>query len=198
MSEADAAAPRGIDPRGPRFAAGITALLLLVAVFLSLRIPGGGDVTSFGWFAYQPLSDEIFSPGGDFAFVAGTTSPLLWRMRQPAFLLLAMIALLFLWGVAWPRTTPWGVLFRRVVQPRLSPPTEREDPRPPRFAQGVGLVVVTVGLVLYPLGVPWALTVAAAAAFVAAFLNAVSGVCLGCMLYLLLARWGLVGRTRAA
>lgn len=27
---------RGIDPRGPRFAAGITALLLLVVVFLSL------------------------------------------------------------------------------------------------------------------------------------------------------------------
>ena len=31
-----AARPRGIDPRGPRFAAGITSLLLLIAAFLGL------------------------------------------------------------------------------------------------------------------------------------------------------------------
>ena len=158
--------PRGIDPRGPRFVAGITALLLLVDVFLGLTTPIGATVAE--------------------------------RAVEPAFLLLLAIALLFLWGVLSPRTAPWGALYRTLVQPRLKPPTDLEDPRPVRFAQGVGLVVVTIGLVLHLAGVPWALPIAAAAAFVAAFLNAAFGLCLGCQLYLLLQRVGVVGRERPA
>ena len=183
------AAPRGIDPRGPRFAAGITSLLLLVAVFLGLT----GLSTargSAGWFAVQPLAGTTFAPS-DWAIASAS---IVQRIVDPAFLLVLVIALLFLWSIVSPRTAPWGVLFRKVVQPRLSSPTEFEDPRPPRFAQGVGLFVVGIGLVLQLVGVPWALTIAAAAAFVAAFLNAVFGVCLGCMLYLLLQRIGLIGR----
>lgn len=167
--------PRGIDSRGPRFAAAITSTLLIVALFLALT----GLGTSFG--------------AGGWGLASAT---LVERATTPAFLLMLAIALLFTWSLVSPRTQPWAVLFRRVVQPRLSPPTEFEDPRPPRFAQGVGLFVVTVGLVLQLLGVPWALTIAAAAAFFAAFLNAAFGVCLGCMLYLLLQRIGLVGRAR--
>jgi len=97
-----------------------------------------------------------------------------------------------------PRTQPWSVLYRRLIQPRLAPPTDLEDPRPPRFAQGVGLVVTGLGLMLHLAGVPWALPIAAALAFVAAFLNAVFGLCLGCRLYLLLQRLGFVGRTATA
>ncbi|MCK8211839.1 DUF4395 domain-containing protein, partial [Erwinia amylovora] len=78
-----------------------------------------------------------------------------------------------------------GVLYRRLVAPRLAPPTEREDPRPPRFAQLVGLVVTCAGLLVALLGVPLGVTVGAALALVAAFLNAVFGLCLGCELYLL-------------
>ena len=158
--------PRGIDPRGPRFAAGITALLLLIDVFLGLTTPLGATVAE--------------------------------RATDPAFLLLLAIALLFLWGVLSPRTAPWGALYRSLVQPRLQPPADLEDPRPPRFAQGVGLFVVTIGLVLHLVGVPWALPIAAAAAFIAAFLNAVFGLCLGCQLYLVLQRAGIVGRERPA
>jgi len=183
--------PRGIDPRGPRFAAGITSALLLVAVFLTLT----GLSTAYGsvgWLAYAPLADESFVPLG-WAISNATVAQ---RASTPGFLLLLVIALLFLWGVLSPRTAPWGVLFRKVVAPRLAPPTELEDPRPPRFAQGVGLFVVGLGLVLQLLGVPWALPITAAMAFVAAFLNAAFGVCLGCMLYLLLQRTGLVGRAR--
>ena len=80
----------------------------------------------------------------------------------------------------------------------MKPPAELEDPRPPRFAQGVGLLVVTIGLILHLAGVAWALPIAAAAAFVAAFLNAVFGFCLGCQLYLILQRAGVVGRERSA
>jgi hypothetical protein len=76
-------------------------------------------------------------------------------------------------------------VFRRVVRPRLAPPTELEDPRPPTFAQLVGLVITGAGLVLGLAGVSAAVPVAAAFALVAAFLNAVFGLCLGCELYLL-------------
>lgn len=145
--------PRGIDPRGPRFAAGITAALLLIDLFLALV-------------------------GAALA----------------AFVLLLALAGLFLWGVLSPGTAPWGVLYRRVVQPRLSPPTELEDPRPPRFAQAVGLFVTGAGIVLFALGVSWGVPAAAGAAFVAAFLNAAFGLCLGCELYLVLQRAGLLGR----
>ncbi len=187
--------PAGIDPRGPRFAASITAFLLAVAVVLGLTGLSTSTAQTFGWFAYQPLADATFVPGAGWAI--GVASPL-QRALDPAFLLLLVIALLFLWGVLAPRTAPWGVLFRRVIRPRLKPPTELEDPRPPRFAQGVGLFVVTIGLILHLAGVPWALPIAAAAAFIAAFLNAVFGLCLGCQLYLVLQRAGIVGRARPA
>lgn len=211
---------RGIDPRGPRFAASITSVLLLVATFLSLVgistvsasdwYIGFADSTisfsdgnrvivdeqpsgsaSFGWFANQPLTS-------DFAFVAGAFAlpvvPLAVRIADPGFIAVLVIALLFLWSVVAPRTAPWGVLYRTLIQPRLAPPIDLEDPRPPRFAQGVGLLVTGVGLVLHLAGVPYALPIAAGMAFIAAFLNAVFGLCLGCQLWLLLQRGGLVGR----
>ena len=164
-------APAGIDPRGPRFAASITAFLLAVDVILGLT--GLSTSQTSGWDL--------------------TAATLAERALDPGFLLLLVIALLFLWSVLSPRTAPWGVLFRRAIRPRLKPPTELEDPRPPRFAQGVGLFVVTIGLILHLAGVPWALPIAAAAAFIAAFLNAVFGLCLGCQLYLVLQRAGLIG-----
>lgn len=161
----------GIDPRGPRFGAAITSVLTLITIVLGLT---GLSTT---------------------ALIASATIGA--RILDPAFLLLLVIALLFTWGVAWPRTAPWGALFRRFVQPRLAAPSELEDPRPPRFAQGVGLLVSVIGLVLQLAGVPWGLTVAAAAAFVAAFLNAAFGFCLGCQLYLLLQRVGVIGHATA-
>jgi hypothetical protein len=160
----------GIDPRGPRFAATITAALLLVATFLGLI---GTAATA-------------------------SSVSLTQRAFDPAFVLTVAIALLFLWSVLSPATAPWGALFRKVVRPRLAPPSELEDPRPPRFAQGVGLFVVGIGIVLHLVGVPWALPIATAAAFVAAFLNAAFSFCLGCQMYLLLQRAGILGRTAAA
>lgn len=191
MKGAEMTTPSGIDPRGPRFAAAITSVLLLAATFLALigvstaKLPGA-------WFAARP--------GGDYAFIAGNNwavgaVPLWHRAADPGFLLTLAIALLFLWGVLAPTTTPWTLLFRSAVRPRLSPPAELEDPRPPRFAQGVGLVVVATGLALHLSGIPWALPIATAAAFVAAFLNAAFGFCLGCQLYLVLQRVGIVGRS---
>lgn len=151
------ARPR-IDPRAPRFGAAITAVLLLVVIFLSLT---GASVA--------------------------------------ALVLLAALAVLFAWGaLAGAGRHPYGLLFRRFVRPRLAPPAELEDAAPPTFAQGIGLLVSLVGVVLGLLGLSGGLAVAAAAAFVAAFLNAVFDYCLGCQIYLLLVRAGVLGRARAS
>lgn len=160
--------PAGIDPRGPRFGAAITSALLL------------------GGVAFALLGS---SPG------AVRTESVAVRAADPGFILLAAVATLFAWSLLSPRTQPISLSYRTLVQPRLAPPADLEDPRPPRFAQGVGLAVVGIGLVLHLVGVPWALVIAGAAAFFAAFLNAAFGFCLGCEAYLLLRGVGLVART---
>jgi hypothetical protein len=141
----------GIDPRGPRVGAGITALLLAVVVLLGASTAG--------------------------------------------LVLLAVVAAGFLQGaVRGAHRTVQGWLFRTVVRPRLAPPAELEDPRPPRFAQLVGLVVTGTGVALGSAGLLAAVPWAAGIAFVAAGLNAVVGLCLGCELYLLGARLRRAGR----
>ncbi len=149
---------QGIDPRGPRFGAGITAVLLLVVIGLSL--------------------------GG---------------LLVPALIIFIAQTLLFAWGAfAGIKRHPYGLLFKKLVRPRLKPPTELEDPIPPTFAQGVGFVITAIGVILTLLGLTLALPIAAALAFVAAFLNSVFGYCLGCQIYLLLVRVGVLGRHRPA
>lgn len=160
------ASPFGIDPRGPRFGAAITSVLLLIVVLLGLTEPMGADLVA--------------------------------RALQPAALLLAVLVALFAWGAfAGIQKHPYGLLYRRLIAPRLAPPTEREHPAPPTFAQLVGLLVTATGLVLHLVGVPGALVVAASAAFLAAFLNAVFAYCLGCQLYVVLVRVGIIRRSSA-
>jgi hypothetical protein len=148
----------GIDPRGPRFGAGITAVLLLVVIGLSL---GGATLA--------------------------------------AIILFAIITALFAWGAfAGVARHPYGQLFKRLVRPRLGAPAHLENPIPPTFAQGVGFVITLVGLVLALFGVPYALVIFPALAFIAAFLNSVFDYCFGCQIYLLLVRARVLGRTAAA
>lgn len=130
----------GIDPRGPRFGAGVTAVLLLAVIVLGESTAG--------------------------LIVAGVVA--------------AGFALGAFGGI---QRTWQGALYRALVAPRLDPPSEREDPRPPTFAQLVGFVITAVGLTLGLAGVPHALLVAASLALAAAFLNAVFNFCLGCEIY---------------
>jgi hypothetical protein len=95
---------------------------------------------------------------------------------------------LFLGAAFGPRYGPFLRLYAAVVRPRLSPPTELEDPRPPRFAAAVGVVFLGAATVAFLAGastVGWvlSLTVAGLAA-----LSAATGICVGCELYLLVAR----------
>jgi hypothetical protein len=111
---------------------------------------------------------------------------LLLGATPAGYVVLAVIVAGFALGAFGGIGRTWqGWVFRKAVRPRLAPPTELEDPRPPTFAQLVGLVITGAGLVLGLAGVEAAVPVAAAFALVAAFLNAVFGLCLGCEMYLL-------------
>ncbi|MBI4900438.1 MAG: DUF4395 domain-containing protein [Actinobacteria bacterium] len=130
-----------IDPRGPRFGAAITSVVLAVALILGPGLP----------------------------------ALVLLVLQTAAFALGSLV------GIG---AQPYGILFRRLVRPRLGAPRDLEDPRPPRFAQTVGLVFALAGLA----GLLWApvlFYVAVAFALVAAVLNAVFDFCLGCEIYLL-------------
>jgi hypothetical protein len=120
-------------------------------------------------------------------------------LTTAATILLAAQAVVFLVAaIVGAARHPYGFVFKRLIRPRLAAPTELEDPAPPTFSQGVGFVVVVLGIVLQLVGVPYAVVVAAAAAFVVAFLNSVFGYCVGCQIYLLLARAGIIRRKPAA
>ncbi len=86
------------------------------------------------------------------------------------------------------RYAPYGLIYRFAVRPRLGPPAGLEAEAPPRFAQGVGLVISIIGVIGYAAGVVPLGMAAAAAALAAAFLNAAFGFCLGCEMYLLIKR----------
>jgi Domain of unknown function (DUF4395) len=81
--------------------------------------------------------------------------------------------------------TPYSWVFRTFIRPRLSAPTEWEDPAPPRFAQAVGLAFVLGALVAYAWGATTFALILVGFALAAAVLNAVFAFCLGCEMYLL-------------
>ena len=130
-----------IDPRGPRFSAALSAVVLGVVLVT-------GSVWLFAWQAAV------------FAVTAGL-------------------------GLKY---SPYGLIYRWLVRPRLGPPQEMEDPAGPRFAQGVGLFVSVIGIIGYATGLTALGMAGAALAFAAAFLNAAFGLCLGCEMYVLIRR----------
>lgn len=83
---------KGIDPRGPRFGAAITSVVLAAA--LISPSPWSLLLAGLQWIAFAV---------GAFAGV---------------------------------RYQPYGVVHRRLVAPRLEPPGEMEDPRPPPLRTG--------------------------------------------------------------
>jgi hypothetical protein len=98
--------------------------------------------------------------------------------------LLAVQAALFLTAVVLGvQRTPAAWLYRHVVRPRIGPAKRWEDPRPPRFAQGVGLAFALAGLAGFVVGPTWLGYTATGLALVAALLNATLQICLGCRIY---------------
>ncbi len=134
-----------IDPRGPRVAATLTALVLAVVL---LTAPG-------------PLATTLLA---------------------------AQAAVFAIGAFAGVQHTPYGLAFRAFVRPRLGPPAELEDATPPRFAQAVGLGFALVGLLGLLISATTLGLVAVGFALAAALLNAATGFCLGCEVYLLAKR----------
>jgi hypothetical protein len=130
-----------VDPRGPRFSAWMTTLILAIVL------------------------------------LTGS-----WRLLAAQALLFAICAFISL------RLNPWGQVFRVAIRPRLKPTDEREEAAPVRFAQGVGFVFAFIGTIGYASGLTALGVVATAAALVAALLNAATGFCLGCEMFLLIRR----------
>ena len=87
-----------------------------------------------------------------------------------------------------PQFTPYALIYRTLIKPRLKSPLRTEDVRPPQFAQSIGLAFALVALAGAATGTSAVFTVAVAAALAAAFLNAAFDFCLGCQVYLILAR----------
>ena len=107
-----------------------------------------------------------------------------------AAVILGLQAVVFAIGaLGGPRRHPYGRVFAAVVSPRLGPVTEREPVAPLKFAQLVGLIFAVAGVAGFAGGAALLGVIAAAAALVAAFLNAAFGICLGCQLYPLVTRF---------
>jgi hypothetical protein len=86
------------------------------------------------------------------------------------------------------RNSPYGLIYRWLVRPRLGPPKELEPAAPPQFAQGTGLFICAIGVIGYAAGITPLGMAAASAGLVAAFLNGIFGLCLGCEMYLIIRR----------
>ena len=108
-----------------------------------------------------------------------------------AYPVIVLLAVLFSWSVFSPKTHPYGLIFKKLVRPRLAAPSELEDSRPPQFAQKVGLGFALLGLVGFWFA-PVLVAVSAGFIFFAAFLNAFFNFCLGCQMYLGLKRFGVI------
>jgi hypothetical protein len=94
-----------------------------------------------------------------------------------------------------PALSPLGRLATGVVAPRLGPPKLVPGP-PKRFAQAMGTAFSTAALVLgLVLGLTTAATVVLLLLVVAASLEAFAGLCLGCEVFRVLMRAGVVPET---
>lgn len=118
------------------------------------------------------------------ALIASAVSP------SAAAAILAVQAVIFAIGTAGgPRQHPYGRIYAAIVAPRLGPVQDREPTAPLKFAQLVGLIFAVLGTAGFAAGAVLVGVIATAAALVAAFLNAAFGICLGCQLYPLVARF---------
>jgi hypothetical protein len=132
---------------------------------------------------------NIDSRGPRFGAVITTVVLAAVLATSSGWLLFAQTLVFAVGALAGLRYAPYGLLYRYLIRPRLGPPSKTEAEAPPRFSQGVGMVIAGIGALLFALGQPVAGLVFAALALVAAFLNAVFDLCLGCQLYLFIVRF---------
>ena len=87
-----------------------------------------------------------------------------------------------------PQATPYAWVYRSLIKPRLRGDVPTEDTRPPQFAQIVGFLFALTATIALLLEATLLFEIAIGFALAAAFLNAAFNFCLGCEMYLLIAR----------
>jgi Domain of unknown function (DUF4395) len=148
----------------------------------------------------RPGDPPVDPRGVRFSAAVTTLVLALVLLSGSAWLLAAQAVVFALGAFAGLRFSPYSVLYRALVAPRLGPlhrgpighwpsmPGEGEAAAPVRFSQTLGLAFAAVGVVGYATGLTTLGIVATALALAAAFLNAAFGFCLGCEMYALFAR----------
>jgi Domain of unknown function (DUF4395) len=92
-----------------------------------------------------------------------------------------------------PTLSPLGLLVTRVIVPRLPLPAKYVAGPPKRFAQGIGATLSLAALIAYfGFGSSGVAYVLLGAIVVAAALESVFALCLGCAIFGLLMRWGVI------
>lgn len=85
--------------------------------------------------------------------------------------------------VGGPRYSLFGQVYTRLIKPRLSSDVKTEPAAPPRFAQLLGAVFLSVATVLFVVGLAvagWVVTLMVTAL---ATLAAATRICVGCIIY---------------
>jgi hypothetical protein len=125
--------------------------------------------------------------------VAGVVAALAVTIVVTGWLWLLLLVAYGFWArvLTGPTLSPLARLAVHVVAPRLGP--ERPTPGPPkRFAQGIGAALSSAALVAWALGAPQVAVVLTAMIAVAATLESALGFCLGCKIFALAMRVGLI------
>jgi hypothetical protein len=134
------------------------------------------------------MSVQIDARGPRFS-AAITTAVLAIALVTSNLWVITFQAVVFAIGaIRGPQFTPYALIFKKLIKPRLKSEVTFEDVRPPQFAQSVGLGFALVAVIASVVGAGGVFTVAVGFALAAAFLNAAFNFCLGCQVYLLLVR----------
>jgi hypothetical protein len=94
--------------------------------------------------------------------------------------------------LAGPRLSPLGLFVTRVLRPRLPLPPRLVPGPPKRFAQGIGALLSTLALVLAVTGVGTVSRIIVVLIVGAASLESLAGFCIGCAIFGVLLRRGLI------
>ena len=109
-------------------------------------------------------------------------------LTHSTFLILLQLIQFTIGGFVSPKKAPYGIIYRKLIQPRLAGDFIGEDIRGPQFAQKVGFLFAALATIGSFTNVGLLFNIPVIFAFVAAFLNAAFDYCLGCQIYLLIQR----------
>jgi hypothetical protein len=111
--------------------------------------------------------------------------------RWPLFLVTLAVGFV-LRVLTGPRLSPLALVVTRVVVPRLDVEPRWVPGPPKRFAQGIGATLTVGALVAWVAGAPGLAAVLVSLVLVAATLESVLALCLGCRIFAVLMRAGII------